>query len=156
MHAVINPVIVLFLGWEVGLGGGGDPGWGCEQGRRWWRGGRGEGWRGADRLFNWNPPVIFGLSLGSKCSYCFMAFAHKCQTMFGCLLSYQTPVRVSRLALWLQRHTCKNTHTHARRRSRREAVFVSCNTNCSPAVKKRGMCKDSICSWDGESLFHVC
>lgn len=113
LHAVINPVIVLFLGWEVGLGQGGVPD--EEEGRQWrGEGGRGEGRRGGGRVVQLKPSAYFWSEFGCKCSYCFMDFTHECQTMLRGLVSYQTSVHVSRF---------KHIKTHA---CRHEAVFVSC------------------------------
>lgn len=122
MHAVINPVIVLFLGWEVGLG--------SETVRV--RPRTGQAWgeekrRGARQVSQLKPSSYFCAEFASQCSYCSMGFTRECQTVLRGLLSNCPPATLHvEHVLWLQ----KQTHM-----CRHESVYVSCNTKCCCAVR---------------------
>lgn len=70
MHAVINPVIVLFLGREVGLGR-------VVVRMRLQTGEKGEEkGDGGGQVIQLKASSYFWPEFGSKCTYCFMFFLH--------------------------------------------------------------------------------
>lgn len=139
MPAVINPVIVLFLGLGSGIGQGGGP----EEAANRVGGGWGGGWWGrtgypAESLQSF---VGLNLVLNARIVLCF--FLH--MSVWPCLgVSSRTKhVFVCHAsqgdnALRLQTHAYKNTCMQTCR-NRHETLGASCNTKCYSTVKTRGM-----------------
>lgn len=72
MHAVINPVIVLFLGWEVGTG---------REEVRMRRQTQEERGDEGGQVIRLKPSSYFWSESASKCLYCLWVFAPECRTM---------------------------------------------------------------------------